>query len=60
VDLGSVWWHAPSDFLLNTPGRELLAGVPALGATATETVGTSDLGPVKGESTTAIERRSER
>ena len=30
VDLGSVYWHAPSDFLLDTPGLELLRDVPPL------------------------------
>ena len=30
VDLGSVYWHAPSDFLLETPGQRLLRDVPTL------------------------------
>jgi hypothetical protein len=30
IDLGEVTWEAPSDFLLNFPGRELLRGVPLI------------------------------
>jgi hypothetical protein len=28
IDLGEVSWQAPSDFLLNVPGRDLLRTVP--------------------------------
>jgi hypothetical protein len=28
IDLGSVYWRAPTDFLLDTPGRALLQQVP--------------------------------
>ena len=28
IDLGKVTWEAPSDFLLDVPGRDLLRGVP--------------------------------
>jgi hypothetical protein len=30
IDLGEVSWEAPSDFLLDVPGRDLLRGVPLL------------------------------
>ncbi len=30
VDLGAVTWRGPTDFLLDTPGREFLQSVPAL------------------------------
>jgi hypothetical protein len=30
IDLGSVYWRAPSDFLLETPGQRLLRDVPTL------------------------------
>jgi hypothetical protein len=30
LDLGKVTWEAPSDFLLDVPGRELLRGVPTI------------------------------
>jgi hypothetical protein len=32
VDLGAAVWQSPTDFLLVTPGRELLRSVPALGS----------------------------
>jgi hypothetical protein len=32
VDLGAAAWRSPTDFLLTTPGRELLRTVPALGS----------------------------
>lgn len=32
VDLGSATWEAPTDFLLITPGSELLRSVPVLGS----------------------------
>jgi hypothetical protein len=60
LDLGSVGWRAPSDFLLETPGRELLTEVPAFTATATATVGSPALPPALRESTTAGQRRPER
>jgi hypothetical protein len=31
VDLGAVVWRSPTDFLLSTPGSELLRSVPAIG-----------------------------
>jgi ferric-dicitrate binding protein FerR (iron transport regulator) len=31
IDLATVRWHAPTDFLLNLPGDELLRSVPQLG-----------------------------
>jgi hypothetical protein len=31
VDLATVRWHAPTDFLLKLPGDELLRSVPQLG-----------------------------
>ena len=30
LDLGEVTWEAPSDFLLDFPGRDLLRGVPVI------------------------------
>ena len=30
LDLNEVTWEAPSDFLLNFPGRDLLRGVPLI------------------------------
>ena len=30
LDLGAVYWRAPSDFLLDTPGRNLLRALPIL------------------------------
>jgi hypothetical protein len=35
VDLGAAAWRSPTDFLLVTPGRELLRSVPALGSPET-------------------------
>jgi hypothetical protein len=32
VDLGSAAWHSPTDFLLITPGSEMLRSVPAVGS----------------------------
>ncbi|HJR64966.1 MAG TPA: hypothetical protein VJ802_00950 [Gemmatimonadaceae bacterium] len=32
VDLGAVTWESPTDFLLITPGSELLRSVPAVGS----------------------------
>jgi hypothetical protein len=32
VDLGSATWESPTDFLLITPGSELLRSVPAVGS----------------------------
>ena len=32
VDLGDAAWHSPTDFLLITPGRELLRTVPPIGS----------------------------
>lgn len=32
VDLGATGWRSPTDFLLNTPGSELLRSVPAVGS----------------------------
>ena len=32
VDLGAASWRSPTDFLLDTPGREMLRRVPAVGA----------------------------
>lgn len=32
IDLASVRWHAPTDFLLKLPGDELLRSVPQLGS----------------------------
>jgi len=31
IDLATVRWHAPTDFLLKLPGDELLRSVPQLG-----------------------------
>jgi hypothetical protein len=31
IDLATVRWHAPTDFLLNLPGNELLRSIPQLG-----------------------------
>ena len=31
VDLDATSWRSPTDFLLNTPGSELLRSVPAVG-----------------------------
>lgn len=31
LDLGSVVWRAPTDFLLETPGRDLLRRLPEIG-----------------------------
>jgi hypothetical protein len=31
IDLGAVAWTAPSDFLLDTPGREILRTLPRIG-----------------------------
>ena len=31
VDLGAAAWRSPTDFLLNTPGSELLRSMPAVG-----------------------------
>jgi hypothetical protein len=33
IDLSSVAWVAPTDFLLETPGSDLLATVPVIGET---------------------------
>jgi hypothetical protein len=35
VDLGAAAWRSPTDFLLVTPGRELLRSVPTLGSPET-------------------------
>ena len=32
VDLGAASWQSPTDFLLNTPGRDMLRRVPAVGS----------------------------
>ena len=32
VDLGTTAWRSPTDFLLNTPGSELLRSVPSVGS----------------------------
>jgi hypothetical protein len=32
VDLGATAWHSPTDFLLITPGSELLRSVPSVGS----------------------------
>ena len=32
VDLGDAAWHSPTDFLLNTPGHELLRTIPPIGS----------------------------
>jgi hypothetical protein len=32
VDLGAAAWQSPTDFLLITPGRDLMRTVPAMGA----------------------------
>lgn len=32
VDLGSVTWRSPTDFLLATPGSDLMRTVPAFGS----------------------------
>jgi hypothetical protein len=32
VDLGTAAWRSPTDFLLITPGRDLLRSVPAVGS----------------------------
>lgn len=32
VDLGEAAWHSPTDFLLITPGRELLRTMPPIGS----------------------------
>ena len=32
VDLGDAAWHSPTDFLLNTPGDELLRRIPPIGS----------------------------
>jgi len=32
IDLATVRWHAPTDFLLKLPGDELLRSVPQLGS----------------------------
>ncbi|MGH7701233.1 MAG: hypothetical protein ACREMJ_12045 [Gemmatimonadales bacterium] len=36
VDLAATSWQAPTDFLLQTPGADLLRTVPALGTTTLE------------------------
>ncbi len=33
IDLGAAVWVAPTDFLLETPGSELLRSYPAIGST---------------------------
>lgn len=35
LDLGAVTWRGPTDFLLDTPGREFLLSVPTISATRT-------------------------
>ena len=32
VELGTTAWRSPTDFLLNTPGSELLRSVPSMGS----------------------------
>ena len=32
VDLGDAAWHSPTDFLLNTPGQDLLRTIPPIGS----------------------------
>ena len=32
IDLATVRWHAPTDFLLKLPGDELLRSIPQLGS----------------------------
>jgi len=32
IDLGAVAWSAPSDFLLETPGRDFLRTIPVISA----------------------------
>jgi|SRR5918996_750966 hypothetical protein len=36
IDLATTRWQAPTDFLLQTPGADLLRTVPALGSTTLE------------------------
>lgn len=36
VDLAATTWEGPTDFLLQTPGADLLRNVPALGTTRLE------------------------
>lgn len=55
LDLGAVTWRGPTDFLLETPGREFLLSVPTISAIRTgspdstarptETVGRGGSGP---------------
>lgn len=43
IDLNAVAWTAPSDYLLNTPGREILSTLPSFGV-ENYTVQSSDPG----------------
>jgi len=51
IDLGEVTWEAPSDFLLDFPGRDLLRGVPLIAvrtpAVARDSVRSSDSNDTK-------------
>ena len=35
LDLGETWWESPTDFLLLTPGIEMIKTVPVIGLTQT-------------------------
>jgi hypothetical protein len=55
IDLNSVYWRAPSDFLLETPGRDLLRSLPRF-TTIGEPVTAPDPSPAD-ESARNTERR---
>lgn len=55
LDLTAVSWPAPSDFLLETPGRELLRDLPPLGLP----YDAATAGPTAGPSPTIREGRNE-
>ena len=57
IDLGAVYWRAPSDFLLDTPGRDLLRGLPTFTTSPVGTVGPPTARP-RPESTSAARGRS--
>jgi hypothetical protein len=58
IDLGAVYWHAPSDFLLETPGRDLLRGVPTFTMTIEAPADVPEASP-PAESTAGRQGRSE-
>lgn len=48
LDLGDARWRAPTDFLLATPGSELLSDVPRFGAPASWSGATDSASTVEG------------